>query len=391
MRFARARNGAVPVPRFPGLVAGRRCSTGCLGVPDLDPPAVDRAQSARNAPRRSRRCGRRRRPATQMPFPDAFQSEQTARLAVRDEPRSLGGVQAIEAELAQIADRRATIDRSERDRRARRSAPGNCAGWRWRRRPTNCASSFARRRIAKEMHEHQGAVRNVMDDFYRVRRLPPYVFEEVNRLKAGARAGGADIIDLGMGNPDLPTPPHILEKLVETVVEAAHQPLFRLARHCRAQARAGRLLRPPLRREAQPRPRGRRHARLEGRLRQHGAGDHRAGRHRAGAEPELSDPRLRLPDGRRRHPPRAGGAGAGILRRARARGAPLDPEADRGHPLLSGQPDGVGRDARFLSRRGRLREARTASSSSPTSPMPRSISTTATRRLRSCRCRARPR
>ena len=56
-----------------------------------------------------------------------------------------------------------------------------------------------------------------MDDFYRVRRLPPYVFEEVNQLKASARAGGADIIDLGMGNPDLPTPPHILEKLVETV------------------------------------------------------------------------------------------------------------------------------------------------------------------------------
>ena len=56
-----------------------------------------------------------------------------------------------------------------------------------------------------------------MNDFYRVKRLPPYVFEEVNRLKAGARADGADIIDLGMGNPDLPTPPHILEKLVETV------------------------------------------------------------------------------------------------------------------------------------------------------------------------------
>ena len=56
-----------------------------------------------------------------------------------------------------------------------------------------------------------------MDDFYKIRRLPPYVFEEVNRLKATARAGGADIIDLGMGNPDLPTPPHILEKLVETV------------------------------------------------------------------------------------------------------------------------------------------------------------------------------
>ena len=55
-----------------------------------------------------------------------------------------------------------------------------------------------------------------MSDFYRVRRLPPYVFEQVNRLKAKARAGGADIIDLGMGNPDLPTPRHIIDKLVET-------------------------------------------------------------------------------------------------------------------------------------------------------------------------------
>jgi len=55
-----------------------------------------------------------------------------------------------------------------------------------------------------------------MPEFYRVRRLPPYVFEQVNRLKAGARAAGADIIDLGMGNPDLPTPPHIVAKLAET-------------------------------------------------------------------------------------------------------------------------------------------------------------------------------
>lgn len=55
-----------------------------------------------------------------------------------------------------------------------------------------------------------------MSDFYSVRRLPPYVFEQVNRLKAGARAAGADIVDLGMGNPDLPTPPHIVEKLAET-------------------------------------------------------------------------------------------------------------------------------------------------------------------------------
>ncbi|WP_321340928.1 LL-diaminopimelate aminotransferase [Breoghania sp.] len=54
-------------------------------------------------------------------------------------------------------------------------------------------------------------------EFHKTRRLPPYVFEEVNRLKAKARAAGADIIDLGMGNPDLPTPKHIVEKLTETV------------------------------------------------------------------------------------------------------------------------------------------------------------------------------
>ncbi len=54
-------------------------------------------------------------------------------------------------------------------------------------------------------------------DFHRIKRLPPYVFEEVNRLKADWRAKGADIIDLGMGNPDLPTAKHIRDKLIETV------------------------------------------------------------------------------------------------------------------------------------------------------------------------------
>lgn len=56
-----------------------------------------------------------------------------------------------------------------------------------------------------------------MGEFHKTRRLPPYVFEQVNRLKASARAAGADIVDLGMGNPDLPTPQHIVDKLVETV------------------------------------------------------------------------------------------------------------------------------------------------------------------------------
>lgn len=55
------------------------------------------------------------------------------------------------------------------------------------------------------------------DEFHRIRRLPPYVFAEVNKAKATARAAGDDIVDLGMGNPDSPTPPHIVAKLVETV------------------------------------------------------------------------------------------------------------------------------------------------------------------------------
>ncbi len=54
-------------------------------------------------------------------------------------------------------------------------------------------------------------------EFHRIKRLPPYVFAEVNAMKASARANGEDIIDFGMGNPDLATPPHIVDKLVETV------------------------------------------------------------------------------------------------------------------------------------------------------------------------------
>ena len=55
--------------------------------------------------------------------------------------------------------------------------------------------------------------------FHRIKRLPPYVFNEVNDMKAKARAAGEDIIDFGMGNPDQPTPPHIVAKLVETVAD----------------------------------------------------------------------------------------------------------------------------------------------------------------------------
>jgi len=56
-----------------------------------------------------------------------------------------------------------------------------------------------------------------MEEFYRIKRLPPYVFSIVDDLKMKARRRGDDIIDLGMGNPDLATPPHIVDKLIETI------------------------------------------------------------------------------------------------------------------------------------------------------------------------------
>ncbi len=58
---------------------------------------------------------------------------------------------------------------------------------------------------------------SVSTEFYRIKRLPPYVFAEVNKLKAALRKEGQDIIDFGFGNPDLPTPQHVIDKLVETV------------------------------------------------------------------------------------------------------------------------------------------------------------------------------
>ena len=55
-----------------------------------------------------------------------------------------------------------------------------------------------------------------MKEFHKIRRLPPYVFEQVNRKAASLRAEGADVVNLSMGNPDIPTPPHIVDKLIET-------------------------------------------------------------------------------------------------------------------------------------------------------------------------------
>src|SRR5688572_16779931 len=62
------------------------------------------------------------------------------------------------------------------------------------------------------------------EEFYRIQRLPPYVFAEVNAMKAAARARGEDIVDLGMGNPDGMPPPHVINKLCEVAAKpSAHR------------------------------------------------------------------------------------------------------------------------------------------------------------------------
>ena len=195
-----------------------------------------------------------------------------------------------------------------------------------------------------------------MEEFYRIRRLPPYVFEEVNRAKARARNAGADIIDLGMGNPDLPTPAHVVEKLSETLGKPRTDrysasrgiPGLRRAQAAYYERRFGVKLDP----ETQV-------------VTTLGSKEGFANVAQAITapgdvvlvpEPELSDPRLRLPDGGRRHPLGAVGADAEFLPHAGTRHHPLDPEADRAGGLLSVQSDGLGGEPRFLQGPRRLRQ-----------------------------------
>ena len=71
------------------------------------------------------------------------------------------------------------------------------------------------------MMRHAGGM---TDDFYRIQRLPPYVFAEVNAMKAAARARGEDVVDLGMGNPDGSPPKHVIDKLCEVAAKpGAHR------------------------------------------------------------------------------------------------------------------------------------------------------------------------
>ena len=103
-----------------------------------------------------------------------------------------------------------------------------------------------------------------IEEFPRMNRLPPYVFAKVNNIKMEARRRGEDIIDLGMGNPDLPTPQHIVDKLVEAAKKG--QPsIFRVHGDHQAQARHRRLVQAALRRGHRPGRRGHRDHRGQGR------------------------------------------------------------------------------------------------------------------------------
>ena len=169
------------------------------------------------------------------------------------------------------------------------------------------------------------------DEFYRIKRLPPYVIAEVNGMRAAARAGGRDIIDLGMGNPDLPPPQHVIDKLCEVAMQARRARLFAVQGHSRPAQGAGQLLRPPLRGRSRSRERGRGDDGLEGRARQPRHRDHRAGRRRAGAQPQLPDPHLRLHHRRGDDPLGADHARRGLFRAALERAMaftvprPIDP------------------------------------------------------------------
>src|SRR5271167_1003427 len=169
-----------------------------------------------------------------------------------------------------------------------------------------------------------------MSEFHSVRRLPPYVFEQVNKLKAKARAAGADIVDLGMGNPDLPAPKHVIDKLVETVGKPRTDrystsrgiPGLRRAQAAYYARRFGVKLNPETQVVATL-----------------GSKEGFANMAQAITAPGdviiVPNPRVRLPDGRRRHSLGAGGGQRRVLRRAGARGAALHPEADRGGDVLS--------------------------------------------------------
>ena len=80
--------------------------------------------------------------------------------------------------------------------------------------------SSAHRQVWQLAHGKMGIMSENTDEFYRIQKLPPYVFAVINEMRAKARAAQIDVIDLGMGNPDGATPRVIVSKLVEAARNA---------------------------------------------------------------------------------------------------------------------------------------------------------------------------
>ena len=141
------------------------------------------------------------------------------------------------------------------------------------------------------------------DDFYRIQRLPPYVFAEVNAMKAAARARGRGHHRPRHGQSRRRAAAACHRQAGRSRAQARRAPLFGSRRASPACARRRRLITSAASASTlDPDTRSHRHAGLEGRPRQPRPGDHRAGRRRARAQPELPDPHLRLHHRRRRDP-----------------------------------------------------------------------------------------
>ena len=186
-------------------------------------------------------------------------------------------------------------------------------------------------------------------EFRRITNLPPYVFTIINNLKIEARRAGADVIDLGFGNPDIPSPADRRRQARRGGAEPAQPPLLAEPRPAQAARGDRRLLRADVGRRARPRARDHQHDRLQGGLQPPDVGAARPRRRGHRAQPELPDPHLRSAVRRRRpapgadaraHPPR----GPPELRRRLLRQPPHRvrhrlAEAARARDLVPAQPD----------------------------------------------------
>ena len=177
------------------------------------------------------------------------------------------------------------------------------------------------------------------DEFYRIQKLPPYVFAVINEMRAKARAAQIDVIDLGMGNPDGATPRPIVNKLIEASRNAAQSSILAVSRHSQTARRDCPALPGQLRRDTRSGKGSDRHHRRQGRAGASAVRHRRTGRRGGLAEPRLSDSSIRRADGRG---PRLHAAHARcrhVSRRAGGTLSQVDAQAEDAADFLPAQSD----------------------------------------------------